>query len=170
MKSYIWGLGLLVLLIASVLYYQQSKTKIRYVNFIELYDSFNMKKELEEGFKKAQSVQVAKMDSLKAELSVLSQNLQGAHERSDEEVFEKKRQLYFYQQKSIEQEQEEQMLQYKDQIIKRLKLYVSDYSKEEGIDVLLGQDEGFSTLYAKESLNVTQDLLKYVNEKYKGTR
>lgn len=158
------------LLSATIVWQASTKTKIRYVNFVELYDNFGMKKELEEGFKKSQTSQMAKLDSAKAELSVLSQKLQAQHTVALEEEFTKKRQLFYYQQKSIEGSQEEQMMQYKEQILKRLKQYVAEYAKEKSIDVLLGQDEGFSNLYVHENLNVTTDLLKYVNEKYKGTK
>jgi outer membrane protein len=89
------------------------------------------------------------------------------------------------QQKGSELQQREQQLQYAEQsltqqiqgehgaemdsvVVKYRKIF-KDYGKEKGYDYLFGSGEAANILYAKDSYDVTKDIIKLVNDKYKST-
>lgn len=88
------------------------------------------------------------------------------------------------QQKGAELQQKEQQLQYAqqgmmqqlqgesgtemDSLVKKYKKMFKDYGKEKGYDYLLGTGEAATVLYAKDSYDVTKDVIKLVNDKYKS--
>lgn len=88
------------------------------------------------------------------------------------------------QQKGAELQQREQQLQYAqqgmmqqlqgesgtemDSLVKKYKKMFKDYGKEKGYDYLLGTGEAATVLYAKDSYDVTKDVIKLVNDKYKS--
>ncbi|WP_338376153.1 OmpH family outer membrane protein [uncultured Flavobacterium sp.] len=57
-----------------------------------------------------------------------------------------------------------------DSLVKDIKLYIKDYGKKNGYDYVYGT--GLSTpsiLYAKDSYDITDELVKLLNDKYKPT-
>ena len=88
------------------------------------------------------------------------------------------------QQKGAELQQREQQLQYAEQalgqqiqgehgaemdsvVVKYRKIF-KDYGKDKGFDYLFGSGESANILYAKDSYDVTKDIIKIVNDKYKS--
>ncbi len=58
-----------------------------------------------------------------------------------------------------------------DTLIKQVKKYIKDYGKKEKYDyILTTSDDMPSVIYAKDSYNLTDKLLKQLNEEYKATK
>lgn len=55
-----------------------------------------------------------------------------------------------------------------DSLVKSYKNIIKDYGKEKGFDYIYGTGETASVLYAKDSYDVTKDIIKIVNDKYKS--
>ncbi|MBY0487170.1 MAG: OmpH family outer membrane protein [Flavobacteriaceae bacterium] len=88
------------------------------------------------------------------------------------------------QQKGAELQQREQQLQYAEQalgqqiqgehgaemdsVVVKYKKIFKDYGKDKGFDYLFGSGESANILYAKDSYDVTKDIIKIVNDKYKS--
>ena len=53
-----------------------------------------------------------------------------------------------------------------DSVIKRVKDFISDYGKQKGYDYIYGKNDGASILYGKEELDITDEVLKALNDKY----
>jgi len=88
------------------------------------------------------------------------------------------------QQKAAELQQREQLLmqerdqilgqleqdgtKMKDSLVKDIKKYIQDYGKKEGFDyIFTTSDLSVNVIYAKDSYNLTDKLLKKLNEEYK---
>lgn len=57
-----------------------------------------------------------------------------------------------------------------DSAVSKMKRYIKDYGKKNGYDYIYGSGESTnSVLYAKDSYDITNDILKELNDKYKGT-
>ena len=70
-------------------------------------------------------------------------------------------------------QQEEQILQQQgqaemDSLISKVKDEIKDYGKANGFTYILGGGEGGSVLYGQESKDVTDDILKIINDKYEN--
>ena len=53
-----------------------------------------------------------------------------------------------------------------DSIINRVKAFVQDYGKSNNFNFILGSNEAGSVLYGEEASDLTQDILKALNENY----
>lgn len=58
-----------------------------------------------------------------------------------------------------------------DTLIKQVKKYIKDFGKKEKFDyIFTTSDEAPSVIYAKDSYDLTEKLLKQLNEEYKATK
>ena len=55
-----------------------------------------------------------------------------------------------------------------DSLVKGVKKFIKDYGKEKGYDYIYGTGDAASVLYAKDSYDITKDIIKLLNEKYKS--
>ncbi|QYS87789.1 OmpH family outer membrane protein [Flavobacterium oreochromis] len=56
-------------------------------------------------------------------------------------------------------------------IWKRIDSYIKEYSKEKGYKMVLGSFNGDRTvLYSDESINITPELITYINKRYEGKK
>lgn len=56
-----------------------------------------------------------------------------------------------------------------DSLVSKYKRVFKDYGKEKGYDYLFGTGEVSSVLYAKDGYDVTNEIIKIVNDKYKDS-
>lgn len=52
----------------------------------------------------------------------------------------------------------------------RIKSYSSQFSEENKYQLLIGSENNTSVLFAAENIDVTKDLLIYINKKYEGLK
>ncbi len=162
---------MLLALAATLLFVSKTQKKIAYVNALELYDGFEMKKELEQSFIKVQSGRKAQLDSLELELRMLNAQLESSGSKSGLiQVFEIRRDSYLQKKQQFEEDNGLMQEQYNSNIRKQLNQYVADYGKEHKYDYLLGADGSGALMYAKETADVTKEVLNYINDKYKGIK
>jgi len=90
----------------------------------------------------------------KSAIQTLSQELQQKEQRLSQRV-------QFEQQQIA---QESQTLN--DSIINRVKAFVQDYGKSNNYNYILGSNEAGSVLYGEEASDLTQEILKVLNENY----
>lgn len=56
-----------------------------------------------------------------------------------------------------------------DSLVKRIKTFIQDYGKENNYDYIYGTGESANVLYAKDSYDITEEIIKILNDKYKST-
>ncbi|RZJ68005.1 MAG: OmpH family outer membrane protein, partial [Flavobacterium sp.] len=47
--------------------------------------------------------------------------------------------------------------------------HIKDYGKKKGFDYIYGTGDAATVLYAKDQYDITDEILKELNDKYKGT-
>ena len=153
----------------------KSQPSVAYVNLTKAYNDFEMKKELEKKLTTVQDFRKKTLDSLELSLNIMSRTLQnfeqsgnkkGIEERMPE--FEVRRQEYFSKQKSFEEDNQAMTNQYTEQIWKQINQYVKDYGKDKGYTYILGADGTGAVMNAEEKHEITDDVISYINERYKG--
>jgi outer membrane protein len=55
-----------------------------------------------------------------------------------------------------------------DSLVKSYKNIIKDYGKEKGFDYIYGTGESATVLYAKDNYDITKDVIKIINDKYKS--
>lgn len=147
-----------------------TKEKTAYVNISEVYNEFDMKKELENKIIGVQTQRKQVMDSLELALQLKSNQLTAVTKISVEErqTFELMQRNYITQRDQFAAENERVTQEFKNQIFTRLNEYAKEYGEEEGYDYLFGTSGQGSIMYAQQKHDITKEVIKYINEKYKG--
>jgi outer membrane protein len=57
---------------------------------------------------------------------------------------------------------------YRNEINIQINKYVEEYAKENNYDVILGGNGSGNIMYLKNDINITDDVLVYINKKYNG--
>ncbi|MCE3226351.1 MAG: outer rane chaperone Skp (OmpH) [Bacteroidetes bacterium] len=161
---------LFVIVVAAVLIlgyksYTGSK-KLGFITTNKVFDEFVLKKELEGDLKKINLAKQSYLDSLK--LKIQSMAITSGSNNENALRIEEFKKMYLLKEEQFNAENEALFQQYNDKIWKQLNQYVEDYAKENGYDYLFGASGQGNLMYASETDDVTDDVLKYVNLKYSG--
>lgn len=150
------------------------QAKIGYVDNVKLMDEYQEKIDVETDFK-------VKADALNKKRDSISQAFQGeaqAFQAEAEKMSQKKAQEQYGQMQQRGQmigqqlQQEDQQLQAvgqteMDSIVSKVKKEVEAYGKANGYTFILGGGSGGSVLYGEESKDLTDEVVKLLNDKYK---
>ncbi len=86
-----------------------------------------------------------------------------------QELQKREQELNMLQQSMMKQLQDEFGVK-NDSAVSKMKKHIRDYGKKKGYDYIYGSGEATnSVLYAKDSYDITNDVLKELNSNYKGT-
>jgi outer membrane protein len=55
-----------------------------------------------------------------------------------------------------------------DSLVTKYKKVFKEYGKEKGYDYIYGTGEAATVLYAKDQYDITKDVIKLINDKYKS--
>jgi outer membrane protein len=56
-----------------------------------------------------------------------------------------------------------------DSLVKDVKKFIKEYGKEKGYNYIYGTGDAATVLYAKEEYDITNEVIKLLNEKYKSS-
>jgi outer membrane protein len=175
MKKSILVFGLFLALASCDKVAEQKEFKTAYVDTSILMEEYTEAKDIEAKYK-AKGEEMGKQ--LEAEV---------ARFRTEASSFQKNAQTYgpqWAQQKGAELQKKEQELSYAqqamlrqlqdesgkemDSLVKDVKKFIKDYGKEKGYQYIYGTGEVASVLYANDNFDITKEIVKLLNDKYKG--
>lgn len=165
--------GLLILLSISLyLLYSGDNVKTGFIKNTDVYNAFDLKKELEIKLTQVKNQRKAILDSLVMELKMISTDLQYGKSKEEREIkkFEYKKEEYLTKQSEFEEDTERLAEQYTQQIWKQINQYVTDFGKEQDYAFIHGASGDGSLMYAKDNFDLTEEMIIYVNLKYKGDK
>ncbi len=148
--------------------------KVAMVNLGEVYKKFEYTSVME---KKAELTMNARnniLDSMKLDLETDYRRIKSMANSSDEikkaevEQFTIKRQEFLDRKGSFEKSNTEMMEQYEKQIWTQINKYIEDYGKEKGVGIIVGGNGSGNVMYSDDSFDLTEDVVAYINSKYKG--
>jgi len=148
----------------------QKQDNIVYVNVQQVYDEFQLKKELESKLTNVQQARKTMLDSLELSLKVLSGKIENSLQRDAEREnnFIVLREEYVLKKNQFDEDNALMTRQYSEQIMKQLNEYTQEYGKQNGYTYILGAEGSGSVMYASEKRDITKDVLDYINRRYKG--
>lgn len=120
--------------------------------------SKKMQEELERDMKKFQN------DVMDLQKNAQSKGMEWAVARQ-KELEKRERTLAEKQQNYMKKFQEEGSVE-RDSMVSRMKDFIKEYGKEKGYDYIYGTGDAATVLYAKEQYNITDEIVKLLNEKY----
>ena len=149
--------------------------KTAYIDTSKLMKESTEAKDIEEKYKDKSKVMggqlEAEVSKFKSEAASFKQNAmangQAWAQQKGAELQQREQELSYAQQAMLQQLQEESGVDM-DTLVKTYRKVIKDYGKEKGYDYIYGTGESASILYAKDSYDITNDILKLVNDKYKN--
>lgn len=135
-------------------YFFRSDKEVVYVDNVKLFDGFTMTKEMRKTGEKEFNSRKSVLDKLYADLQ------SGSVSES-----EKKQLMQQFIQGKEELEQFNQVFgsEQSSKIWARIKSYTAEFSKDKNYKLVIGSDNKQAVLFADEKIDVTNELLTYIN-------
>ncbi|HCW07480.1 MAG TPA: outer membrane chaperone Skp [Cytophagales bacterium] len=148
--------------------YINSDTVLKYYDYVKemrtIYDAKN--KRLDQDLKnRAQSLQ-NDIDSYQRNLS----NLTIGQAKAVEEDLGKKQQNFRLYQQSVEQEVVNDQNKLTTELYTRITTFLKSYSEGSGLQVVFKFDPSSDVLYGDNAIDISQDVIKGLNEQYKNDK
>jgi outer membrane protein len=148
--------------------------KTAYVDTSKLLEEYNEAKDIEAKYKakgdemgKELEAEVARF---KAEATSFQKNAQAKGQAWAQEngarLQKQEQELSYAQQALVQQLREESGVEM-DSLVKNVKKFIKDYGKEKGYTYIYGTGEAATILYAEDKLDITAEIVKLLNDKYK---
>ena len=150
--------------------------KTAYIDTSKLMEESTEAKDIEAKYKDKSKVMGKQLESevakFKSEAASFKQNAQTNGQtwaqQKGAELQQKEQQLNYAQQAMLQQLQQESGVEM-DSLVKNYRKVIKSHGKEKGYDYIYGSgDSSPSVLYAKDSYNITKEIIKIVNDKYKS--
>ncbi|HYG50803.1 MAG TPA: OmpH family outer membrane protein [Flavobacteriales bacterium] len=171
--TYINFAGFIILLTCA--FFLRPENKPRYIDNFKLFNGFELKKTLEKELKVSVNARKLTLDSLRLVLGDMYRELDSS--KLGQEENRKKlllaRQLENHivlKEKSFAETDVLQAREMDEKIWKQINQYVKDYGEEKGLDIVFGTSGTGNIMYAKGDLDITDELVMYINKKYLGKR
>ena len=147
--------------------------KTAYVDTSKMMQDYIEAKELDDKYKTKGEVMGRELEvaakNLKAEMNGFQQNAvakgQAWAQQKGAELQQREQQLQYAQQGMLQQLQQESGKEM-DTLVKSVKKLIKEYGKEKGYDYIYGTGDAASVLYAKDSYDITKDIVKMINDKH----
>jgi outer membrane protein len=162
----------LLICISWSLFISMKRTDSVYVINAEVYNDFEMKKQLEARLVSVQQQRKSILDSLglRIEMRTQSYRMNGASDTTEANAIRALQQDFYARQQQFEQDNSAMAAQYEEQIWKQLNQYAQDFGKEKGYTLVFGANGDGGIMYGDQSANVTEEMKAYANEKFKGSK
>jgi outer membrane protein len=167
-----------VLTIASLgfnLYLYTSRPKLAYVRSHDLIEKYAGTVDARADFERKKSAMVANVDSLKAlfeRARVEYMNRAGSMSQAQRSERENSLTLQHNQLQqynaAIDSKIDEEDNKMMGAVLNQINSFVEDYAQKNDLDVIMGTTLAGSLLYGEKSLDITDQLLVELNNKYKG--
>ncbi|OUD36682.1 OmpH family outer membrane protein [Flavobacterium sp. FPG59] len=151
------------------------EVKTAYVDTSELMKQYTEAKDLEAKFK---SKAEEKGRQLEAEINRFKQeaaNFQSQAQANGQEWAQKKgaelqkrEQQLGYAQQALSQELQAESGKEMDSLVSGVKKFIKAYGKEKGYAYIYGTGDAATILYAEDKFDITKDIIKALNDKYKA--
>ena len=168
MKKIILGLAFLTIVSCT-------QEKIGYVDNVKLMQDYQEKIDIEAKYKVKADALTKKRDSISQAFQIEAQAFQAKAQSMPQQKAQEEYAAFQQKGQFIGQQlqQEDQVLQQEgqvemDSVISHVKKEIEAYGKAQGFTYILGGGEGGSVLYGTDKNDLTDEIVKMLNDKYKN--
>ena len=158
------GIILLALLVLG-LYNLAREEKQAYLDTAQVFDAFTLQKELRTQLENLQSKRQTRLDSMELRLKAMAGSSEFDRDRPGQEFISLSN-LYTHQKKKFDEENLRLSREYDRQIWNQLNQYIEDFGEEKNYTMIFGANGQGNLMYAKDTKDITQELIDYINRKY----
>lgn len=150
------------------------QNKIAFVDNTKLINEYQEKVDIEAKYKTKIETFSKKRDSISKVFQSEAQAFQQEAQKLSQSVAQEKYNQLMQKSQTVQQQiqlEEQQLAQESqseiDSLLEKVKEFVADYGQENGYTYILGKNEAGSVMYGESSKDITDTLLKALNEAYK---
>lgn len=152
-------------LIGYLVWNESTKKKIAFVDLNKVFSEFNMTKELSASLDEMNEVYNNYLDSLN---QLSPDPFADAYEKKYSEEKTQRQMAIEKVNYEISLEQQKKAEEAEQMVWKRLNEYVNNYGAENRYDMIIGSSGNGTVMYGGDQMNITDELIVYVNNKYNG--
>jgi len=154
-----------------------ASTKTAYVDTSKLMIEYTEAKDIEAKYKTKSEEMGRELEAeiakFKAEAGSFQKNAQMNGEawaqQKGAELQKREQQLQYAQQSIAQQLQQESGVEI-DSVVSNVKKFIKTYGKEKGYAYIYGTGDAASVLYAEDKYDITKEIIKLLNDKYKSSK
>jgi len=135
--------------------------KIGFMENVKVFEEFEMKKDYDKKIESDLKLEVAILDSI--QLLVNKLNIQ-----ENREDLNLAKEAYYTKQKQYNQLFQELSSKYTSEVNNRLNDYIKEFSEKNKYAIILGSGGEGNVMYTKDGINITEELIEFINKKYKN--
>lgn len=152
-----------------------SEEKTAYIDTVKLMDEYTESKDLQAKFKEKSAVMGRELQNevkkFQDEADNFRRNAQANGQewaqRKGAELQKKEQQLTYAQQAMSQQLQQEAAVE-RDSVVSKVRKYIKEYGKKNGYSYIYGTGDAATILYAKDQYDITDKIIKELNDNYKA--
>jgi outer membrane protein len=152
-----------------------ASSKTAYVDTSKLMSEYTEAKDIEAKYKakseemgKELEAEIARFKTEAASFQKNAQvNGQAWAQQKGAELQKREQELQYAQQSISQQLQQESGVEI-DSVVSNVKKFIKTYGKEKGYSYIYGTGEAATILYAEDKYDITKDIIKLLNDKYKS--
>lgn len=155
---------ILALSVSAIFIYLQKNDKgnLVYADNTRLFNGFNMTKDTKIIEEAKINQQIKTLDSLYSKFNALSKT------ELEQTLSKRLQQEIAYKSKALQELQDNYTYNLGQKVWSRLNAYVREYAEIKNLKIVFGANGNGNVLYAVESIDITNKLLEYANNKYEG--
>ena len=141
-----------------------AEKKIAYFDYAKVHEECDLKERLQKDLEKVVSRRTSELDSIKLELTFLSNKVQANNADQEElNLFEDMKNRYLTLQNSYEQENYRLKEEYFNQIRQSINEKAKSFGEDNGYNYLFSTVGDDALMYADEGEDITKEMIEYVN-------
>jgi outer membrane protein len=148
------------------------KQRIAYMDVTRVFNEFNLKKELQKKYIDQMSGQKKMIDSLGFLVQRMGVDLENTSTPDSVKMnrFLLKRKQYMTMVREYDDQDKKLNNQYDGQILAQMNEYIKEYGEENGFDLILGSMGNGNIMQGSQRMDVTTEVVKFINKKYEGIK
>lgn len=167
-KNFLIGTSFVLSIVALVLVFVRKEKELVYVDTGKLFAEFDLSKELNKGLDETLKARKNIVDSLYQKVRMLTIEVKAEVGKNSEKVryLAGLEEEYYFKKQQFEQDNKSATENYLSKVWNQLNQYITDYGKLKNYSLILGANGQGNIMYGEEGKNVTEEILKYVNDRY----
>lgn len=161
--------ALFIIVLLTILYFTfavKKPYKIAYINIEKVFNEFTYTRKLKQEYKLNTETRKLKIDSVAYLISLLERKINTDPDKSLISEYNYRKNKYYELTKEYQETNEDLSSKYDNRIIGQMNSYLKEFSREEGIDILLSSDDVGSVVYVEKELDQTDKAIEYINKKF----
>ena len=173
-NKFLLGLTASAMVMSAISIYQSSRVpSVAYIRSADMIYSYDGMKDAQKQFQDKMLAWQANIDTLRIELErnfseysseVSKLSTQDKSER--QKLLSRQQQNYNQYTSTINEKSKAEEQKMTEGVLNQVNSFIEEYSKEKGYDIVIGTTTSGNLLYAKERMDITDEVLKELNKNY----